>query len=72
MYRMTIEECLKAASNNKYLGFRFPSGHIMGVNSKNVLKSIIKRNKSLKDESPFCGFQALNINEYINCKHPFL
>jgi hypothetical protein len=69
---MTIAQIKKASIENKYLGLRFNSGHLMGINSKCVEKAINRTKKHLNTKTEFQSFKALNLNEYINCKHPFL
>jgi hypothetical protein len=69
---MTIAKIKKAAEKHKYLGLRFNSGHLMGVNSKCLEKAIKRTEKHQNSKTEFQGFVPLNLNEYINCKHPFI
>ena len=69
---MTIEQIKKASEKHKYLGIRFNSGHLMGINSKCVKKEIKRSKKNLNSETDIQSFLPLNLNQYINCKHPFL
>lgn len=73
---MTIGKAIKASKRHKYLGLRTPEGYLMGVNSKMVKKAAFrtmkKENKTSKSLSRFISYIPLNLNEYINCKHPFL
>ncbi|WP_408031157.1 hypothetical protein [Tenacibaculum xiamenense] len=69
---MTIAQLINAAKKTKYLGLRFPSGHIMGVNSKCVFKAAKKCGKHFNSKTSFVSFKFLNMNEYISCNHPFI
>ena len=69
---MTIAQIKKASLEHKYLGLRFNSGHLMGINSKCVEKAINRTKKHLNSKTEFQSYTPLNLNEYINYKHPFL
>lgn len=69
---MTIAQIKKASKEHKYLGLRFNSGYLMGVNSKCIEKAIKRTKKHLNSKTEFQSYKPLNLNEYINCKNPFL
>lgn len=69
---MTIAQVKKASLEHKYLGLRLKSGYLMGINSKYVQKAINRTKKHLNSKTEFQSYKPLNLNEYINCKHPFL
>ena len=69
---MTIAQIKKASLEHKYLGLRFNSGHLMGINSKCVEKAINRTKKHLNSKTEFQSYIPLNLNEYINYKHPFV
>ena len=70
--KMTIAQIKKASLEHKYLGLRFNSGHLIGVNSKCVEKAINRTKKHLNSKTEFQSYKPLSLNEYINCKHPFI
>lgn len=69
---MTIAQIKKASLKYKYLGLRFNSGYVMGINSKCIQKAVERSEKNLDSKTDFQSYKPLSLNEYINCKHPFL
>lgn len=68
---MTISQVVKASKKHKYLGLRFRSGILIGVNSRVIKMALEKTNKHLNCNSDFSSYRSLNLNEYISIKITF-
>jgi hypothetical protein len=70
---MTVQNCIDACTNKRYVLFTYPHGTRVGFNARLTNTQAFKRQyDDTSQETDFIGFRECTFNEYINHKASFV